>query len=748
MVSNPNRLSMVFSGGLHTNQWTDLTRLARKFGFAKQYAGIIAKPVVKAKQDSPTVRSDALGPFRPADKKTTDISDRKFLSAHSCADQEFDKLVLVVHGVGDPDPGDTLTIFARSLAGEDAPLKDHGEAVWLNEKPDNADHIATFQSHVRRMNYNGQKLEFAEVFWGDCSRVSKGIFGAIYGMFQILFGLRYVAYVAGDQNSLSSEWLQRLGLISSRILHGPVLAITYFLALISGGVLGTQLLWKESYKGPLWTAIVLSIICGVALMTAAIGKRITRSRVVERFWFWVNVTTVFISGLLVVKMMILNAAIPEMNQINAEYPGLVWYCRILVVLLGLLWFIETVVVTGLAGCWLLSFLNPKLYRPALSVAFLLPALAVGIWGQTLPFLWVFAKSRINSIGDVPEFARVFDEAIPLLGVQFILLLIITTAGFVSAIRYFRWRGRLAPDLDGIDSCGPRLIVHPLLQLVIAICTMLGVCLVIYLQFKNYCGECDPRTPFVSLLINANLFAMMMLVPLGVLMFFILPRLRPVLDILLDVVNHFYFRATSLQDALDDDDEFDIKDTTFESGSLFFSHRDKIIGRLKRILAHYRDDSSSHRPELVIVAHSQGTMFAIEALNDPEMAWLCNRFSSTTLVTMGSPLKHLYQHYFGHIYSQLDKPFWSALRKQTDRWINIFRVDDFVGKELDFPDTLCRIEADETEYPSLTFQPRCEYRNFVVGPRGHKSYWTDRAVIRILRRELLQISEDDKGRRAA
>ncbi|MEM7456854.1 MAG: hypothetical protein AAF456_21095 [Planctomycetota bacterium] len=646
--------------------------------------------------------------------------------------------MLVVHGVGDPDPGHTLTTFARSLAGEDSPLEDHGEVIWLNEKPVDPDHVQTFESHVRRLDYEGQKLEIAEVFWGDQSRVSHGIFGVFYGLFQILFGLRFVAYVAADQNSSASEWLQRLGLISSRILHGPVLAVTYFLVLLSGAVFATQLSWAESYRGLLWTTIVLSVICAFGLLSSNIGTRITKSRVIHRFWYWVNVTVAFVAGLLVIKIIFLNALFPQLHFEAQERLGLIWYCRMLVILLGLLWMVEVIVVIAMGACWLASYCSRGAYRPAINVAFLLPALAVGAWGFGLPLTWAAAREGISSIGHLPEYRAVFDETIPLLGVQFIMLLVISTTALITVFRYFRWKATLKAG-ERPASRGPRLIVHPSLQIVLAISTLIGVSLVMLLGYQQFNGFCYYNDNFIlgQLMADANKIVFL-LIPLGGIAFLLIPRLRPVLDILLDVVNHFYFRATSIQDALDDDDEFDIKETTFESGSLFFSRRDAIISRLKRILIHYRDEVGNSRPELVIIAHSQGTMFAIEALNDPELGWLKNCFRSTTLVTMGSPFKHLYQHYFGHIFPSLDKPFWSDIRKQADRWINLYRIDDYVGREIDFPrnDGWCETEMLGNGLDSVTVNPKCEYRNYRLGPRGHMSYWTDRAAIEILRQELL------------
>ena len=641
---------------------------------------------------------------------------------------QIDKLVIVVHGVGDPAPGETVSEFARSLADGDQPLIEHQETIWLPEKQNEDDIVKRFTSQQRTLRAGNQNIRLADVFWGDLSQVKKGIFGILFGMFQILFGLRYVAYVAADQKIPPARWLQWLGLASSRILHGPVLAIAFFLTILSGAICATQLMWPESYRGVLWTRIVLAGCCLLALAISNVGWNITRSRVVERFWFWVNVTVMFVLGLMIVKTIWIDPAFPDLAFTGAIRPGLIWYCRILIVLLGLLWLAEILVLSAMASSWFLACLHPRVYRPALHVSFLLPALAVGIWGQALPLAWVSAKEGIKQFADMPKFSKAFDEAIPLLGVQFLMMLVISGVAAVIVVRYFLWRRNKGVDVYANGLRSPRLIVHGSLQIVTAVCTCFGMALVLLLGVLQYGDTPYEKFWLGRFMAQANYYAIMLIVPIGGFVALLLPYLRGGFDILLDVVNHFYFRATQMADALDDDDEFDINETTFESGSLFFSRRDAIHHRFKRILAHYRD-ALENRPELVIVSHSQGTMIAIESLNDPEMVWLGNRFSKITLVTMGSPFTHVYQHYFRHLYPGIEDPFWSELRSRVDRWTNIFRIDDYVGTDIDFPDSESEGVASD------------DFSNHPIAPRGHTYYFSDRDVLNLIKSECLACQKE-------
>jgi hypothetical protein len=79
------------------------------------------------------------------------------------ASDKPDKLVVVVHGVGDPQPGETLSLFTRSIAEEDRPLYEAQQTLWLNEKPDLSESVTqvkTFPAHVRRLQFNnGSNLD-------------------------------------------------------------------------------------------------------------------------------------------------------------------------------------------------------------------------------------------------------------------------------------------------------------------------------------------------------------------------------------------------------------------------------------------------------------------------------------------------------------------------------------------------------------------------------------------------------------
>ena len=594
-----------------------------------------------------------------------------------------------------------------------------------------------------------------EAFWGDLSRVQRGWLGVLHGMFQIIFGLRYVAYVAADQPGKAAHWLRTLGLMSSRVLHGPVLAVTFFLGMLIVAVCGTHAVWPESHRMRVWTTIVILGCSGVALLASQIGTMLTRSRVVERFWFWVNVTTAFVSGVMLVRMLFLDAY-SSTGAAGGIHPGLLWYCRILLILLGMLWFIEILVMLAMGVCWAFAVRHKKTYKPALHVAVLLPALAIGIWAQAIPMSWIAAKESLAALTHLKDFSSVFDDAIPFLGVQFAMMAVLMVTTSVVLIQYARWRQGDPLSKFKNGSPPPRLIVNGSLQVMLGLCTLFGIAIVTTLWLTNTDSSLDSKKVswLASITASANGYAIAAVVPIGGLLIFVLPHLRPAFDILLDVVNHFYFRPTHVEDVLDDCDEFDIAETTFQNGTLFFSRRESLHGRLRKILTHYRDQYD-HLPELVIVAHSQGTMVAIETLNDKDLMWLNNAFRKISLITMGSPFHHVYQHFFGHCYPNLDQPFWASFRRRVNHWVNIFRVDDYVGQNIQFPDST----ANESDFRVDEHLPAADtgtqanphrtiFENHPVGPRGHVHYWSDREVLDVLFQRVFGQSETSERRRVA
>jgi hypothetical protein len=669
------------------------------------------------------------------------------------------------------------------------------EVLWLHEDSDRGRFATAFPVHLRSSQSVRHRTVFAEVFWGDLSQLRKGIVGLVRGIMDLVFGLRYVAFVAADQPSKAAWLLQWLGLVSSRVLHGPLLAVNFMLALIMLTLAGTELLWPMSSESSRWTSLLVFLIVALTLVAAIPVWRIAANRIQERFWFWVMVTAAYLGVVLVLNhlptlggnvnnlddvasifqteeglgLFELQTPVGPDGKLLAEAPTdarplppiqlvsgdnqenkaaeaiaggdepildlphsnpriagvdpsrqLKWYARLLIVTMGLLWLSLMIMLIVMGGAWFAARLCRRANRRGLDVGLLLPLVAIGGWSQFLPIIWLAGQNALSKFGKIQQLDDLFDEAVPLLGIQCVMCVLLGIVQLLVFIYYAAWRPRNDVENYSPSSKPPRLIVNFAVQATTAGCASIGIALILALGWNEYRCIGHDHGPIWEFIRSANRYAIMVLAPMIGLFFVAFRYLGYALDIVLDVVNHFYFRRISEpEEGMKFEGDFEESGLSLDQGRMYFSKRALIHSRMVQILEHFRRVAGNTRPILTVAAHSQGSLIAIEVLNSPRLTWLREAFREIRLVTLGTPFTHIYQHYFSHNYPPLDQPYWSQLRQRVRVWHNIFRVDDFVGTAVDFPD-------------SLRGSSEIECNNFPIKRCGHNNYWSDKQVIEILR----------------
>ncbi len=140
----------------------------------------------------------------------------------------------------------------------------------------------------------------------------------------------------------------------------------------------------------------------------------------------------------------------------------------------------------------------------------------------------------------------------------------------------------------------------------------------------------------------------------------------------------------------------------------------------------RNEQPDH---LVLVSHSQGTVVAIDVLAMKGKDWRQRMRQPATikLVTMGSPYSHIHSYYFPTSFEPVSKRM--ALKSTEsggfiDCWLNIFRIDDFVGTHIEY--------GVEGEAGGLQKYEQVWPREIPVPPNGHTMYWVDENVFPHLR----------------
>jgi CoA-transferase family III len=123
--------------------------------------------------------------------------------------------------------------------------------------------------------------------------------------------------------------------------------------------------------------------------------------------------------------------------------------------------------------------------------------------------------------------------------------------------------------------------------------------------------------------------------------------------------------------------------------------------------------------LVFFAHSQGTVILSDYLIDhdglvgPEhqARSAMQGVKRIDVVTIGSPLKHIYEHYYG----DYEPPYEGGRTLDVDTWINLWRVDDPIGQDIN---------------PTACIKDGKVY-NIGIPPGGHQNYWKQAEVCSVV-----------------
>ncbi|MEM1183240.1 MAG: hypothetical protein AAGM22_33160 [Acidobacteriota bacterium] len=136
-------------------------------------------------------------------------------------------------------------------------------------------------------------------------------------------------------------------------------------------------------------------------------------------------------------------------------------------------------------------------------------------------------------------------------------------------------------------------------------------------------------------------------------------------------------------------------------------RRQILTRFKNIYSEIETRFPEAR--LIFVTHSQGTVLTGDFLRTGTVK------RPIDWVTMGSPISHIYAHYFSNAYKPTAPP------ERDVNWINLYRNSDFVGR---------KVKGCQNEMS--------------IGEGGHTGYFTDAQLLEVLEGEGL-LPEKDKNR---
>jgi hypothetical protein len=708
--------------------------------------------------------------------------------------------VMVVHGVGTTGPGVTVDAFLSSYLAtvgtaraepafsssvlwlEDAPLHPRAGA---SPQPENAP-IKTFPVHLRRAKTAaGDFVTFVEVYWSDLSSVKEGKLNLLVGLVRAIFSLGYVSDQAAAQDGFLARLLRLLLFATSRVLCGPVAALTTLLLLtlpyrylvihLKLGELGSSTSFAESEGAVFWfmgTAFVLATCFNVL---AWVREWTSMWR-----WFWFSFFFAVVSAGLLFKFGF-GLPLPEPATfakavgVSPHFPGNL-------VAIGILWqYIPPLPGVRLAvailyaiqwvyfflfGLLLLAFLVYVLARllawksshgPGLSVAYSAALLQVGLWALLTPLVilvikWVKPETTavVETVLRSAYIAFMFNLVLALVVVVFGVfptwlvrylrvakLKELIVPGLIVFITAFVIYGPVFADnrgdwtiwmkgfaialtlcmIFGVVTWGirslrmmPRLLVGEVIIFLLILVSVLALFVDSTLFVNERWGLLQDvtssirRCPWYTIFTERSLpYLTLLATPTVLFGAYMIDPLRQWLHVLTDIINHF----ARPRDGLPPFQPEPLTPEFIEGFEIQMRIEDRVERVLKMLLS--KEDMS----HLMIVSHSQGTVIAVDVLCKPGTTKLLVG-KKVRLVTMGSPLSHVYQYYFPRLYPGFEDRSWDILFCNVETWLNLYRSDDFVGTDV----------AKRGKLPGQ--------RELKEG--GHVKYWNEKDVFEALKNE--------------
>lgn len=708
------------------------------------------------------------------------------------------QVIVVVHGVGVKQAGISSDLLSTALQRKPEDIAELERAQMSSERlrPHSTDDFElrefqkysrnnlrqTFPARIRRYRQYDSKGQgtllnervIADFYWGDIAAIGQGLIGLLVALLKTILGLchaiRENARDVFPEPKGYDRVMRSIASGAALLIHGPIAAIN---AVVLGGVFvawGMRAVFGDA-DAQVWAGPVVSVF---AIVAGWLPWRVSYTHLMRLFTLWVLITGLVLLGFSLMdqfhqlslisdpfavfdpwlKDASCRFAAEDHAACVAGYQGIYLYGLRLLGLMSVCWLfvfllaLVTGAVVAVRGAELRERGVVSLLTPTIGLMTLL-------WFLMTSCAWAAIVKFIPKI--VPHPAAVTSALWGLVPAFAALFALLVTAGWVL------WRkrelGQIPPEdyLSDPDTLAERyrLIVSRGMMLVLGgfIIVMAVLSLVVVAGWGT-----SVLDTIRDLMVPAMAVAGVMAV--AVVGWFRTP-FATALGILADVLtylndyswnsrkvwstgpdtDHLPGHATTPGVVARNKDFTDVAQTPPPPSGYWL--RERIKDRLK-VLVHQliRDE----RPDLLaIVAHSQGTVVAIDVIDEEGARWLAAmpEGGRLLLVTMGSPYRHLHHHYFASSFpSHLDRPalhrrdedqVWSEDKNPgvLSRWVNIFRIDDFVGTHIDMPQPSVGENGARPSWP--------EERP--VAPNGHTLYWVDDNVAPILR-EVLEFRFDE------
>ncbi len=604
------------------------------------------------------------------------------------------RLALVIHGIGEQSPGETLDRLVGAATGNRA-SNVQSEKRLLRDEHDDVDPRAVdlFDCEIRKVETDQSTLVFAEVYWADLSRGRAGRLVTLYELIKGILGLGHLVRENAEElhPSTPKHWLGTLANLIVAMIHGPVAVLNLLLAL------GAILIYAAGKFLPEDHAIhvAIAILAIAATVGGYFARKKTDSYLFAIFADWLFWLGIALLGVVVVTVSFaltvhhLPFAVPNVSCDETNSCQLVWYALIIIAPLNLAWLMllaAVVVINAVQGWrdWKDGQIDSRsIYAVVCAVMTLFWLVAAGSFWASLSVFLGNLPGGSELKADLLKTGTSLN-AVSLTG--FAIVVVVAGAAWLQRVRWAKTHN------TGNFSDHPlaRLIFNQSVQRAFIFAMLLLGTAAALLTYSTFAGSNGWPGKIVRIISENYPIALAVSAALGALYSVAWSQFAAGLGIAKDIITYFKGEPSR-------------RNSTRPVYPLRARMHHRFVLVMESMIASEKPD------EVVVIAHSQGTVIAIEALrtSNTSMLFDTKHIKKRTLITMGSPYSHIYEHYFP---SKFSLP--TDFNTRLDAWINIFRIDDFVG-------TI--VGPADGAWP----------QNIPVNPRGHTGYWTDDEVLDVL-----------------
>lgn len=652
--------------------------------------------------------------------------------------------VVVIHGVGSTRPGWINQDVIPHLMRHDPGLKfeSHSEVEELSAGPargaDSNTASEPFSSYLRRAGYGpGRNIVFMELFWADISRVGRGWMAALFVTLQVFYEAPLVlsaAFMRRRQQGLRRV-IARLVRVANWLLRWPISGLNIAVFFAALGLAGIESL-RERWPGTALLQLPDALYVGAMLATIAVvalrhtdrkdDKNILRSELAP--------STAISAIILLVALMIAFQALPA-----GKLEGLATYLLLAAVPILLFWLVWSHLVVAGIVLIAIAALRYLVWPPARKLGTpMQPAAALGltmmqgvIWKIVIALTWFIlitwlepgsldaSKCDWRGLTACRDLGRLTTELVVIVTLNLIMAGILAVAVMtIFAARNLMVKHRLAA-VTSRKATLPRVIVSRPAVLLMFVLTFLNFCVFygpayVHTFMGAEGGAIAARMNLVSLAqpllaeYNSTVTGIWIGI-MAVLTFVILTStINGVLHIVRDLVNHQYSWSRPGASRWRIRSPWSQFELSAARGEDEHPRRTRIIERLDILMREIMARERCQR--LVLVGHSQGSVILYDYLRSKWDDATLASIERIDIITLGSPLGHIYQHYFPDYEAPADTP--ADLNAKLRSWINLWRADDPIGHAVDV------IGGGFIE-------------NVALPPGGHVDYWKDEAVCRVI-----------------